>query len=81
MIVDDNSWRSFDVWAHFKHVGIEAFRTGCFDRWDSQQGKHRTFYAGGLFDFGQLEGTMQYSHYLVDRFFSGATYPSSEVDE
>lgn len=75
-IVDENSWRSFNIWPHFKHASIEAFRKGLFDRWDIQQGVQRTFYVGGLFDFDHVEGTMEYSQYLVNRFFSHARSPS-----
>lgn len=71
-IIDENSWRSFNVWPHFKHASIEAFGKGLFDRWDTQQGRQCTFYLGGLFDFDHVEGTMEYSQYLVDRFFSQA---------
>ncbi len=70
-VVDKDSWRSFDVWPYFKHVALEQFRNGYFDRWEERQGKRRTFYTGGLYDFDHVEGAVQYSRFLVERYFAG----------
>ncbi|NOQ47013.1 MAG: protoporphyrinogen oxidase, partial [Desulfobulbaceae bacterium] len=52
------------------HVGVEEFRQGYFDRWEEAQGKNRTFFTGGLFDFDYVEGIVRYSRFLVEQHFA-----------
>lgn len=72
-IVGSTEWPTFDVWTYFKHVDVEAFRAGYFERWDRLQGRRRTFYTGGLFDFDHVEGAVRASRRLVERFFAKVT--------
>lgn len=64
------AWRARQAWPYFKHVGIEEFRQGYFDRWEKVQGQRRTFFVGGLFDFDCVEGVARYSRTLVERHFA-----------
>lgn len=66
-------WRALEAWPYFKHVGIEEFRQGYFDRWAQTQGRRRTFFVGGLFDFDCVEGVVRYSRALVERHFAAST--------
>ena len=50
-------------------LAVEAFRLRYFDRWEEAQGKNRTFFVGGLFDY--VEGIVRYSRYLVEQHFAG----------
>ncbi|MCG6907892.1 MAG: FAD-dependent oxidoreductase [Desulfobacteraceae bacterium] len=67
----EDDWHSYDVWHYFRHVDPEDFRDGYYDRWESIQGKNRTYFVGGLFDFDYIEGIVQYSKDLVERNFVG----------
>ena len=70
-IDEQDDWHSYDAWLYFKHVGAEQFREGYFDRWEQAQGKNRTFFVGGLFDFDYVEGVVRYSRELIERRFVG----------
>jgi hypothetical protein len=70
-IRDDDDWHSYDAWLYFKHVSVEDLRQGYFDDWEKLQGKSRTFYVGGLFDFDYVEGIARYSRKLVETHFVG----------
>lgn len=70
-INEQDDWNSYDAWLYFKHVGVEEFRRHYFDRWEEAQGKNRTFFVGGLFDFDYVEGIVRYSRYLVEQHFAG----------
>ncbi len=69
-INEQDDWHSYDAWLYFKHVGVEEFRQRYFDRWEEAQGKNRTFFTGGLFDFDYVEGIVRYSRYLVEQHFT-----------
>jgi hypothetical protein len=70
-IRDDDDWHSYDAWLYFKHVTPDEMQNGYFDRWEQQQGRSRTFYVGGLFDFDYVEGIARYSRQLVETHFVG----------
>jgi hypothetical protein len=70
-IDEQDDWHSYDAWLYFKHVNAEEFREGYFDRWEQAQGRNRTFFVGGLFDFDYVEGVVRYSRSLVERHFVG----------
>lgn len=68
-IKTDDDWHSYDAWLYFKHVSVEEFRAGYYDRWEKIQGDNRTFYVGGLFDFDYVEGIVRYSRSLIEKHF------------
>ncbi|WP_319548302.1 FAD-dependent oxidoreductase [Desulfogranum marinum] len=68
-IKTDDDWHSYDAWLYFKHVSVDEFRAGYYDRWEKIQGENRTFYVGGLFDFDYVEGIVCYSRALVEQHF------------
>jgi monoamine oxidase len=68
----EDDWHSYDVWHYFRHVDPADMRAGFYDDWENIQGMNRTFYVGGLFDFDFVEGIVQYSKNLVERFFIDA---------
>lgn len=68
-IKTDDDWHSYDAWLYFKHVSVEEFSTGYYDRWEKIQGDNRTFYVGGLFDFDYVEGITRYSRALIENHF------------
>jgi hypothetical protein len=70
-IDEQDDWHSYDAWLYFKHVDAEQFSEGYFDRWERAQGRNRTFFVGGLFDFDYVEGVARYSRDLVERHFVG----------
>jgi hypothetical protein len=70
-IDEQDDWHSYDAWLYFKHVAAEQFREGYFDRWEQAQGKNRTFFVGGLYDFDYVEGVVRYSRDLIERRFVG----------
>jgi hypothetical protein len=70
-IDEQDDWHSYDAWLYFKHVDAEQFGAGYFDRWEQAQGRNRTFFVGGLFDFDYVEGVARYSRDLVERHFVG----------
>ncbi len=63
-------WHSYDVWHYFRHVDPADFLDGFYDQLESIQGKNRTYYVGGLFDFDFIEGIVQYSKDLVEKNFA-----------
>lgn len=69
-IKTDDDWHSYDAWLYFKHVTVDEFRAGYYDRWEKIQGDNRTFYVGGLFDFDYVEGIVRYSHSLIEKHFA-----------
>jgi hypothetical protein len=72
-IKTDDDWHSYDAWLYFKHVSVEEFRAGYYDRWEKIQGDNRTFYVGGLFDFDYVEGIVRYSRSLIEKHFVEST--------
>ena len=68
-IKTNDDWHSYDAWLYFKHVSVEEFRAGYYDRWEKIQGDNRTFYVGGLFDFDYVEGITRYSRSLIEKYF------------
>ncbi len=68
-IKTDDDWHSYDAWLYFKHVSVEEFRAGYYDRWEKIQGDNRTLYTGGLFDFDYVEGIARYSRALIEKHF------------
>jgi glycine/D-amino acid oxidase-like deaminating enzyme len=52
-------------WRFFPHVGTESFASGFYDKLDAMQGRHNTYYAGGLLNFETVETTLAYSRRLV----------------
>lgn len=67
----EDDWHSYDVWHYFRHVDPVDFRAGYYDQWERLQGKNRTFFVGGLFDFDYIEGIVRYSKDLVEKNFAG----------
>lgn len=68
-IKTDDDWHSYDAWLYFKHISVEEFRAGYYNRWEKIQGDNRTFYVGGLFDFDYVEGIARYSRFLIEKHF------------
>ena len=69
-IKTDDDWHSYDAWLYFKHVSVDEFSAGYYDRWEKIQGDNRTFYVGGLFDFDYVEGIVCYSRALIEQQFT-----------
>jgi len=75
----EDDWHSYDAWHYFRHVTPTDFRGGYYDDWENIQGKNRTYYVGGLFDFDFVEGIVQYSKNLVKKNFVGSAGFSSRM--
>lgn len=75
----EDDWHSYDAWHYFRHVTPTDFRDGYYDDWENIQGKNRTYYVGGLFDFDFVEGIVQYSKNLVKKNFAGSAGFSSRM--
>lgn len=58
-----------DDWYYFPHVNSSDYADGWYDKVEAMQGKDRTFYAGEVMSFGDMEETVEYSRDLVSRFF------------
>lgn len=59
---------TFD-WVYFPHVGTRSLRDGFYDKMHELQGAQNTYYSGGLMNFEDVENTVVYSKYLVQKFF------------
>ena len=51
------------------HVSPKDYADGWYDKLDAMQGKQKTWYAGEIMGFGDMEDTCAASRDLVDRFF------------
>ena len=51
------------------HVSPKDYADGWYDKLDAMQGKQKTWYAGEVMGFGDMEDTCAASRDLVDRFF------------
>lgn len=51
------------------HVSPEDYTAGWYDRLDAIQGTKRTYYAGEILSFGDMEDTVASSRDIVGRFF------------
>jgi hypothetical protein len=51
------------------HVSPEDYAAGWYDRLEEMQGKNRTYYAGEILSFGDMEDTCASSRDIVGRFF------------
>ncbi|MEZ4320452.1 MAG: FAD-dependent oxidoreductase [Myxococcota bacterium] len=67
----DDSWHTFDRWMYFQHVESTDFADGWYDRLTALQGRHRTFYVGGVTNFELIEPIMEHSKGLVIQHFPG----------
>ncbi|MGN0286323.1 MAG: FAD-dependent oxidoreductase [Atopobiaceae bacterium] len=59
-----------DDWYYFPHVNSADYAAGWYDKVEGMQGQKRTFYAGEVMAFGDMEETVEYSRDLVRRFFA-----------
>ena len=60
-----NEWSVY----YFPHVFSEDYKNGWYEKVEAMQGKYRTFYAGEIMSFGDMDETAEYSRELVERFF------------
>ncbi len=58
-----------DDWYYFPHVNSEDYADGWYDKVEAMQGKQKTYYAGEVMAFGDMEETVEYSRDLIRRFF------------
>lgn len=61
--------RAVTEWQYNPRPAAAAVATGWYDRVDAIQGRRRTFHAGGLFTFWDVEQAMRSGIDLVERFF------------
>ncbi|MER6287700.1 protoporphyrinogen/coproporphyrinogen oxidase [Streptomyces sviceus] len=59
-------------WAFMPHFGSADLAAGALDRLDALQGRHRTYYVGGLPAFELVECTVAHAQDLVRRHFPPA---------
>ncbi|GLP69891.1 hypothetical protein TUSST3_65120 [Streptomyces sp. TUS-ST3] len=59
-------------WAFMPHFGSEDLREGALDRLDALQGRHRTYYVGGLPAFELVECTVAHAQDLARHHFPPA---------
>ncbi len=62
---------SCDDWAYFPHFSPDQVDEGLYSLLDSRQGKHRTYFAGGLLAFELVETIAEHAHFLVQTHFVG----------
>jgi len=62
-VLDEQSWY------YFPHVSSEDYGAGWYTKVEGMQGRRRTYYAGEVMSFGDMDETTNYSRGIVDRFF------------
>jgi hypothetical protein len=67
--VREDEWQTIDQWPYFEHVTADDMAGGYYDRLESLQGARRTYYLGGVMNFELVESVIQYSRFLVEKFF------------
>ncbi|TAL35216.1 MAG: FAD-dependent oxidoreductase [Spirochaetes bacterium] len=56
-------------WKYFFHFDSEDVRDGFHGRLERLQGRNRTYYTGGLFNFELVENSISYSGYIINKYF------------
>ncbi|MBV1820693.1 FAD-dependent oxidoreductase [Bacteroidales bacterium MSK.15.36] len=59
----------FKSWRYMPHVNCDQMKKGWHKKVEDMQGQMGTYYAGEVMSFGNIEETVCYSKFLVDRFF------------
>jgi protoporphyrinogen oxidase len=57
-------------WSYFPHVLEDDLNAGYYRNFEAVQGENRTWYAGEILAFSDVESTSSYARDLVERFFS-----------
>jgi hypothetical protein len=60
---------TYSEFPYFPHVSPAEMGNQFYDRFESMQGKNKTFYVGGLMNFELVETIVNYSRVLVERNF------------
>lgn len=61
---------SVERWSYFPHVLQHELDEGYYRKFEGLQGENRTWYAGEILAFSDVEATAHYGRHLVERFFS-----------
>jgi len=56
-------------WDYFPHVSPESFKNGFYGKIEKLNGANHTYFAGEMVSSASLGNVMDYSYFLVDRFF------------
>lgn len=57
-------------WKYFPHVSGEVLEAGFYEDLNTLQGRHNTYWLGGLMNFELVENTFHYSHHFVNDIFA-----------
>lgn len=56
-------------WKHCPYVDTQVLEQGFYDKMDAMQGKNNVFLAGEIMSILSIENSIQYSEYILERFF------------
>lgn len=59
----------FKCWQHCPHVDTSVLQNGFYKKMESMQGKNNIFLAGEIMSTVSMENCIQYSNYLIDKYF------------